>query len=117
MQTSLAEVIIAAAAGYGVVGLAIGAGFLLRGIERIDPGARGAHAFRPLLLPGLALFWPYVVWRWAGGAAPRPAGQRRNRAVHRWAWVGLAVLLPCLFVTALTLRAAPGEAPVRISAP
>ena len=33
-------------------------------IEAIDPVARGAYAFRPLLLPGLALLWPLVLRRW-----------------------------------------------------
>ena len=27
----------------------------------------GAYAFRPLLLPGLALLWPLVLWRWVRG--------------------------------------------------
>ncbi|WP_211875003.1 hypothetical protein [Plastoroseomonas arctica] len=117
MQTSLAEAIIAAAMGYGAVGLAIGAAFLVFGIGRLDGGAHGAYAFRPLLLPGLALLWPYVVWRWSGGAAPGFAGQRRHRAAHRWAWIGLAVLLPALFLTALSLRTPVGDAPVRIAAP
>jgi hypothetical protein len=31
----------------------------------VDPAARGAYAFRPLLLPGLVLLWPLVAWRWA----------------------------------------------------
>ena len=44
--------------------------FLLVGLDRIDPVARGAYGFRPLLLPGLVLLWPWVVLRWA-----RLAGQ------------------------------------------
>jgi len=39
--------------------------FLLWGLDRIDPGAVGSYAFRPLLLPGLVLLWPFVLVRWA----------------------------------------------------
>lgn len=56
--------IVEAAALYGWVGLAVAAGFLLFGIDRVDPAARGAHAFRPLLVPGIVLLWPLVLVRW-----------------------------------------------------
>ena len=45
-------------------GLVVGLWFTIFAIGRIDPAARGAYAFRPLLLPGLALLWPVVLWRW-----------------------------------------------------
>ena len=47
---------------YGIV---LALAFLLWGIDRIDPAAAGAYAFRPLLLPGLVLLWPLVAVRWA----------------------------------------------------
>jgi hypothetical protein len=49
---------------YGMVGGLVALAFLTLGIERIMPAARGAYAFRPLLVPGLVLLWPIVVWRW-----------------------------------------------------
>jgi hypothetical protein len=49
---------------YGSVGLAVAAAFLLFGFNRVDPAAHGAYAVRPLLLPGLVLLWPLVIWRW-----------------------------------------------------
>lgn len=49
---------------YGALGAAVALAFLTVGIERIDPAARGAYAFRPLLVPGLVLLWPLVLWRW-----------------------------------------------------
>jgi hypothetical protein len=55
------------ATGYAAVGLAVGVAFLLFGLSRRDPGSVGAYAFRPLLLPGLALLWPLVLWRWVRG--------------------------------------------------
>jgi hypothetical protein len=47
-----------------VVGVVVGVAFLFLGIDRIDPAARGSYAFRPLLLPGLVLLWPFVALRW-----------------------------------------------------
>ena len=60
----MATLIVWAASIYVWIGLLVGVLFLTVGIERIDPAARGAYAFRPLLLPGLTLLWPYVLRRW-----------------------------------------------------
>jgi hypothetical protein len=49
---------------YGGIGLVVAVAFLLVGIDRVDPAAQGAYAVRPLLLPGLVLLWPLVLWRW-----------------------------------------------------
>lgn len=46
------------------VGVIVGVAFLFLGIDRVDPAARGSYAFRPLLLPGLVLLWPFVAVRW-----------------------------------------------------
>lgn len=49
---------------YLAAGLVVAAVFLIFGIERVEPGSRGSYAFRPLLVPGLCLLWPLVLWRW-----------------------------------------------------
>ncbi len=49
---------------YASTGALVSILFLVFGIDRIDPAARGAYAFRPLLVPGLVLLWPLVLWRW-----------------------------------------------------
>ena len=49
---------------YGATGAVLALAFLLWGIDRVDPSARGAYAFRPLLIPGLVLLWPLVAARW-----------------------------------------------------
>jgi hypothetical protein len=49
---------------YGAAGAAVAFAFLLVGIDRIDEAARGSYAVRPILLPGLILLWPLVLWRW-----------------------------------------------------
>ena len=61
----MAETIVQLATLYGLAGLAVALVFLVWGIDRIDPSAQGAHAFRPLLIPGIVLLWPIVVVRWA----------------------------------------------------
>ena len=52
MPLALAEIIVALATAYAALGMAVAVAFLLLGLERVDPAARGAYAFRPLLLPG-----------------------------------------------------------------
>ena len=60
----MAGTIVNIATIYGAAGLAVAAVFLLWGIDRIDPAASGAYAFRPLLIPGIVLLWPAVLLRW-----------------------------------------------------
>lgn len=74
LSPALASLVVEVAMLYAAIGVGVGVGvaFLAFGIERIDQAAVGGHAFRPLLLPGLALFWPLVALRWwraARGAA------------------------------------------------
>jgi hypothetical protein len=64
MPLALADIIVALATAHAALGMAVAVAFLLLGLERVDPAARGAYAFRPLLLPGLVLLWPLVAWRW-----------------------------------------------------
>ncbi len=95
-----------AAQVYASVGTLVALAFLAFGLARIDPGARGAYGFRPLLLPGLVLLWPLVLWRWwrlARGSARLGLG-RRYTGTHRAVWTALAVLLPLLLLGALASR-------------
>ncbi len=101
---------------YGVAGALVAAWFLLWRLERIDVLSHGAYAFRPLLVPGLMLLWPLVLWR---TAVTPGAPHRSYRGGHRGIWVVLAVGLPLLVLGALALRQnGPTEArPERLSAP
>ncbi|MEO1293993.1 MAG: hypothetical protein AAFV62_14415 [Pseudomonadota bacterium] len=49
---------------YGFIGLAIGAAFVLVGVDDVDRGAHGSYVFRLLLIPGMILLWPLVLLRW-----------------------------------------------------
>jgi uncharacterized membrane protein len=117
-----ATALVTLAQAWGVVGLAVAAVFLLWGIDRIDPAARGAVAFRPLLVPGIVLLWPLVLWRWWRLArAPETAGRFDRPApprVHRRIWIGLAVVLPAILVVAAVIHQGPRDvAAVRIAPP
>ena len=93
--------IILAIEAYGGIGALVAAWFLLWRIEAIDPLAHGAYAFRPLLVPGIVLLWPVVLWR-VSAAPARPHCQFRQG--HRRIWTALAVILPLLVLGALALR-------------
>lgn len=87
-------------------GLAVGALFLLWGIGRVDANARGAWVFRPLILPGIVLVWPLVLWRWA--VLERGWDEaRRHRPPHRvqrLAGLAMAVALVAIIALALSIR-------------
>ncbi len=68
----MADLLVTVAWVYGGIGVAVALAFVLVGIDRVDPAARGAYAVRPLLMPGLILLWPLVIIRWA--ALARQAG-------------------------------------------
>ena len=52
------------------VGAAVAAAFLLWGVDRIDPSARGSYLFRLFAFPGVVGLWPLVIWRWVRRPAP-----------------------------------------------
>jgi hypothetical protein len=60
---AMAHMLVLASEAYGAIGAAVAVWFLVVRLDRIDPSAHGAHAFRPLLIPGLVLLWPLVLAR------------------------------------------------------
>ncbi|MDX2154193.1 MAG: hypothetical protein SFV54_25860 [Bryobacteraceae bacterium] len=53
------------AAAYFVIGLLFAVAFVFRGVDAIDPVARGASFwFRLLILPGSVALWPLLLVRW-----------------------------------------------------
>lgn len=59
-----AELIVWVLCIYGAIGLAVSVPFLLVGIDRIDASAHKSFAFRPILIPGIVVLWPFVLVRW-----------------------------------------------------
>ena len=68
----MAELIVHAVTVYLAIGAVVAAAFLLFGLDRIDPRARGAYLFRPMIAPGLILLWPLVLPRWRALTRNRP---------------------------------------------
>lgn len=113
-----AEIAVVLASAYAVTGLAVGLAFLLFSIERFDRGAAGSYAVRPLLLPGLALLWPYVLFWWAHGPRTAAPGGQGGQRAHRRAWLLLALLLPAILLAAAVARPwGEGASPILLRAP
>ncbi len=88
-------------------GAAVALLFLLIGIGRVDESARGSFTFRPLLVPGILLLWPLVLWRWwklESGWSPTSLHYRAVRRAHGWVWLVLGIAIPALFILALFSR-------------
>ena len=121
MVGSIPQSLYVAAIAYAAIGLLIAVGFLLVELDRLDPSARGCIAFRPLLIPGLVLLWPYVLLRWRRGERTTivAAPQRWQRAAHRRVWLALAAVLPLILLGGFVLRqGGPLEAvPVQLEPP
>jgi hypothetical protein len=83
MPHFLAVVIVGLLTIYFGIGAVFGVAFVARGVDRIDPVARGAGwGFRLMILPGSAIFWPLLLVRWAAGsvAPPLEVNAHRRRA-------------------------------------
>lgn len=99
------------------IGFLFGVAFVARGVERIDPAAKGARwHFRLLILPGCAAMWPVLLKRWIRGEQPPGPGDPRVPAVERrratqhvfWPIVGPALL--AWFIWMMASRPAMGPA-------
>lgn len=102
-----AEAILGFVSLWGGAGAVVALLFLTIGIDRIDEDARGAYVFRPLLIPGILLIWPLVIWRWAVLEMGRDDWRKRHappRRAHLRAAIAMAVLAPAIFIIALAIR-------------
>ncbi len=65
---------------YSAFGMVFALAFVAVGVQRVDPLARNAHwGFRLVILPGVLLFWPLLLWRWSAGRTAPPV----ERTAHR----------------------------------
>jgi hypothetical protein len=72
--------VVRACGAYFALGLAFALFFVVRGVERLDPAARGSSlGFRCILLPASLALWPLLAARWLAGARRPPC----ERTAHR----------------------------------
>ena len=65
---------------YLALGLVIGTAFAFLGVDRTDPGARGAGLwFRLIIVPGSAVLWPVVAAAWWRGGFAEHSTPEQNR--------------------------------------
>ena len=71
MNPALARVMVDILVAYVALGALFALPFVARGVERLDPDARGAGwGFRLIILPGSAALWPLLAWRLLRGEGP-----------------------------------------------
>lgn len=80
----MVEAVVRLAAIYALLGLLFGGVFVLAGVGRLDPAARGAGwGFRLLILPGVAALWPLLLLRWIRGQGEPPTERNPHRDAPR----------------------------------
>ncbi len=102
-----AELILLMVKVWGAIGALVALAFLTLGIDRLDEDARHAYVFRPLLVPGVLLIWPLVLWRWyilADGKDEWSHRYRPRRATHRWYAFIMPIAIVAIIVIGLSVR-------------
>lgn len=117
-----AEAIVMLVQIWGGIGALVAVPFLIFGMDQIDEDARGAYVFRPLLLPGILLIWPLVLWRWrvlATGKDAWPKRYRPARKNHEWFAFAMPVAIVLIIAAGLSVRQTwPTDiAPVQLAPP
>lgn len=102
-----AQTLITVATWWAYAGLAVSAAFLTIGLDRVDQNARTSFVFRPLLIPGIVLLWPLVLWRWwtLETGRDRPLARHRPpRRFHKAAWIVFSAVIPAILILGLLVR-------------
>lgn len=102
-----ATILISIVEGWVILGAVVAVAFVLFGMDAIDEDVRGAVAFRPLIVPGVILIWPLVLWRWwvlARGLDNWHLRHKPPRLLHGPVWVVMAMVLVLTIGSAYALR-------------
>ena len=76
----LLQIILAAGGFYAAIGVVFALAFVTVGVKSVDSGAKyGSWGFRFLILPGVAAFWPVLLYRWKSGRPDPPIEQNAHR--------------------------------------
>ena len=58
---------------YLACGLVFAMAFVVKGVQRVDAGARGAGiGFRVIIIPGTMVFWPVLLKKWLAAGKDEP---------------------------------------------
>ena len=69
---------------YAGLGLAFALVFVWVGVQILDSEAQGAGVgFRLLILPGVAAFWPMLLYRWAQHVTEPPVEKNPHRRLSQ----------------------------------
>ena len=80
MLEFLAKVFVYAFEAYALVGLLFATLFVSLAVERLDSETReSSFAFRVLIVPGVAAFWPMLLARWIRGLQEPPIERNPHR--------------------------------------
>jgi hypothetical protein len=117
-----AEMILLAVKAWGLMGALVAIPFLTFGIDRLDEDARGAYVFRPLLVPGILLIWPLILWRWyilVDGKDEWSHRYRPRRTSHQWFGYLMPIAIVAIIIAGWSVRQTwPADiAPVQLSTP
>jgi hypothetical protein len=73
MYERFAEALVVGLFSYAALGFLFALAFVSRGVQRIDPEAKGTGVgFRLIIIPGVVAFWPLLLSRWLSGATEPP---------------------------------------------
>lgn len=65
---------------YALLGALFALAFVVVGVQRIDPGAKGSGVrFRFLIFPGSVALWPLLLKRWVSGQVSPPDERNPHR--------------------------------------
>ena len=96
------------------LGALVGIAFLVFGLDKVEPNAHGGYVFRVLILPGLILLWPVVLWRWRVAHQSTEDWQNRHspqRARAGSLGIAMAVGIVLILITAVLVRPDPTAPP------
>lgn len=102
-----AEALVRLVEVWGMIGVLVALAFLTVGLPQVDDDARGAVAFRPLLVPGILVLWPLVLWRWWVLATDRDKWAKRHqppRRFHGTLATLMAILIALTLVLSISIR-------------
>ena len=104
---SVAETLVGLVQIWGLCGSLVAVAFLTVGLGRIDEDAKGAIAFRPLLVPGVLVLWPLVLWRWwilSTGRDKWPLRHAPPRRSHAVVAAIMAVVIGITLLVGFSIR-------------